>query len=117
MKPIPFDLDSVTEATGPLFGGESEDLDFTLVQWSAGGGVAEHLNSEVDVLMIVVTGEGAAVVDGESIRLRAGQALLIPKSMTRRIESGGEPFRYLNIHKRRRRLMPGSLSSRPAPRT
>lgn len=113
MTPVPFDLDSLTDATGPIFGSESEDLDFTLVQWSPGGGVAEHMNGEVDVLMIVVAGEGTAFVGSEAISLRAGQALLIPKNSSRRIEAGEGPFRYLNVHKRRRRLMPGSLESRP----
>lgn len=54
MKPVVFEFNFVSEATGPIFGGESDDLDFTLVQWHAGTGVSEHVSGEVDVLMIVV---------------------------------------------------------------
>ncbi len=113
MSLIAFDVGAVTEATGAIFGGESDDLDFTLVQWHAPGGVNEHVSGEVDVLMIVVGGEGVATVDGQAIALTAGKALLIPKSSKRRIDSLSPGFRYLNVHKRKKRLMPGSIEDRP----
>lgn len=113
MELVHFRYDTPSEAAGAIFGGESEDLDFTLVQWNDGGGVAEHLNGEVDVLMIVLGGEGTAIVGGEQFTMSPGDVLLIPKDTARSIQSSSKGFRYLNVHKRKRRLMPGDIATRP----
>ena len=101
-----FDWDAPSSETGPLFGGECEDLDYTLLQWRNAQGVQEHVNSEVDVIMIVLAGFGEVVLDGTSHAVAAGKAILIPKGAKRAIQSFSDDFRYLNIHKRKRRLMP-----------
>jgi quercetin dioxygenase-like cupin family protein len=114
MKVINLDLGFLTQETGPIFGAECEDLDFTLLQWSSGDGVQEHLNDELDVLMIVLAGQGEVTVDGVCYALESGRALLIPKNTRRRVLSSSDGFRYLNVHKRRKRLMPGPLDRRPS---
>lgn len=98
---------------GPLAGGQSEDLNFTLLRWAKGMGVDEHSNQEVDVLMVVLQGKGRLRVDGKSQPLIAGQAVLIPKGADRQINSDSEDFCYLNVHQRRRGLMPGKIEDRP----
>ena len=87
-------------------GHESEDLNLTVLSWKAGEGVAPHVNEEVDVVLIVVDGEGEISVGEQVLALRVGQALLIPKGSQRAIRCVGERFSYLSVHRRRRGLMP-----------
>ncbi len=93
---------------GPVVGRESEDLNLTLLAWPDGSSIDPHVNDEVDVVTVVITGRGKAVIGGESYELTTGSILLIPKGVERAIVSQSEDFRYVNIHKRRRRLMPGA---------
>ena len=102
--------DSATKATegftGPIWAAETEDLDCTLLQWNEGHQIASHLNDEVDVVMSVLQGNGSVVVDGVRTLLKPGVIVVIPKGAHRSITAESTPFVYLNVHKRRRRLMP-----------
>ena len=66
----------------PVWAYQSADLNVNLLVWDANGGVVEHVNSEVDVLLVGIAGEGLVEVDGTAHPLRAGQALIIPKRGT-----------------------------------
>jgi mannose-6-phosphate isomerase-like protein (cupin superfamily) len=99
--------------SGPQWGHESEDLDLTLLSWGSGKSIAPHVNNEVDVVTIVLEGEGEITANGRIYPLSAGQALLIPKGVERSIRSAGDAFRYLSIHRRRRGIVL-STSGRPA---
>ena len=56
------------------------------------------VNDVVDVALIVVTGEGEVVVDGETFTVAAGQALLIPKGREHTFRVvGDKPSRHLLI--------------------
>jgi len=79
----------------------SADLNATLLAWPPGHEVAEHLNGELDMLVIVLDGSGSAIIDGELHDLAAGSAILIPRGTRRRITSGDEGVRYLSVHRRR----------------
>ena len=76
--------------------------------------MGEHTNTEVDVAMVVLQGRGAVEIDGERHELRAGNLVVLPKGVRRSIVALTADFRYLNVHKRRRRLMP-TLGGRPKP--
>ena len=89
------------EGTGPLWGTESEDLNATLLVWQAGHVVAEHVNAELDVLLVALEGDAVVTVDAEERRLAAGQALLVPKGAARGIRAGAGGVRYLSVHRRR----------------
>jgi mannose-6-phosphate isomerase-like protein (cupin superfamily) len=86
---------------GPLWGMASTDLNATLLAWPAGHEVAEHVNGELDVLLVVLDGHGSATIDGEAHDLAAGRALLIPRGTRRRITAGEPGLRYLSVHRRR----------------
>ena len=89
------------EGTGPLWGLASADLNATLLSWPAGHVVAEHVNAELDVLLVVLDGEGSAVVDSEEHALARGQAILVAKGAARTIKAGPAGLRYLSVHRRR----------------
>src|SRR5215211_6494772 len=60
------------KGTGPLWGMASSDFNATLLVWPADHEVAEHTNTELDVLLIVLEGGGTAVIDEQEHALSAG---------------------------------------------
>lgn len=98
--------------TGPLWGMASVDLNATLLAWPPGHQVGGHVGSEVDVLIIVVEGAGAATVDDHPHVLAPGTALLIRKGSSRAIRAGAEGLRYLSVHKRRAPLQIAGVAGR-----
>ncbi len=102
------------EATrsGPAWTGVSDDLNVNLLVFQPGEGVAEHVNAEVDVLVIGIRGTGTLTLDGVDHPMRAGTALLIPKGARRGTRAGEEAFAYLTCHRRRAGLWPTRAVSR-----
>jgi mannose-6-phosphate isomerase-like protein (cupin superfamily) len=98
-----------SSGSGPLWGMASSDLNATLLAWPPGHDVGEHVNDELDVLVVVLAGHGTATVDGEQHHLAAGSAILVPRGTRRRITAGDEGVRYLSVHRRR-----GPLQIQPA---
>ena len=87
---------------GPLWGMASTDLNATLLAWPAGHELPEHVNDELDVLVVVLAGRGSAIIDGEVHDLAAGGAILIPRGTRRQIAAGDDiGVRYLSVHRRR----------------
>jgi hypothetical protein len=86
---------------GPVWGMASEDLNATLLSWRPGDGVADHVNAERDVLIVVTDGSGFATIDGQKHPLHRHHALLIRKRARRQIIAGADGLRYLSIHLRR----------------
>ena len=76
--------------TGPLWGMASADLNATLLAWEPGHELAEHVNDELDVLVVVLDGSGGVTVDG----------------------TGDEGMRYLSVHRRREPLQIQALPER-----
>jgi mannose-6-phosphate isomerase-like protein (cupin superfamily) len=97
--------------TGPLWGMASTDLNATLLAWPPAHEIAEHVNEELDVLVIVLDGHGTAIIDGETHELAAGSAILIPRGTRRRLVAGEPGLRYLSVHRRR-----GPLQIQATPR-
>jgi mannose-6-phosphate isomerase-like protein (cupin superfamily) len=103
------DLGAIAESfpgRGPAWTLQSEDLNVNLLRFRHGEGVDEHVNTEVDVLIVGIAGDGAVIVDGLSRELQPGQALLIRKGSRRGTRATGDSFAYLTCHRRRAGLMP-----------
>ncbi len=93
-------------APGTAWAYGGTDLNVNLLVFTAGEGVAAHVNTEVDVLLIGILGEGVVIVDGGEHRVGAGQALVIAKGAQRAIRATSDRFAYLTCHRRRARLWP-----------
>jgi quercetin dioxygenase-like cupin family protein len=89
------------EGTGPVWGMASTDLNATLLVWPAGHELLEHTNAERDVLLIVLAGDGVAIVGGHEYALSSGSALLIEKGTSQSLHAGDHGVRYLSVHVRR----------------
>jgi len=105
----PVDL-AAGDGSGPLWGTATDDLNVTLLAWPANHAVADHVNVERDVLLVVVAGSATIQVDGTAHRLAAPAALVVPKRARRSITAGPDGVRYVSSHLRR----PGLQIRRPA---
>lgn len=90
----------------PVWAYGGDDLNVNLLVFEGDEGVVEHMNTEVDVLLVGIAGEGVVAVEGTDHPVRAGQALVIPKGGRRAIRSAGRGFTYLTCHRRRGGLWP-----------
>jgi len=93
-------------AQGAVWTRQSEDLNVNLLVFAAGEGVAEHVNTEVDVLLVGIAGAGTVAVDGKREMLRAGQSLVIPKGARCGTQGSSDRFVYLTCHRSRGGLWP-----------
>ncbi|MGH9054308.1 MAG: cupin domain-containing protein [Acidimicrobiales bacterium] len=86
------------------------DMHVNLVRLEPGGEIGAHVNSEVEVLIVGVSGEGLVDVDGSEVALVASALVLIPKGARRSVAAGlAGPLAYLSIHRAR-----GGLQIKPA---
>jgi hemerythrin-like domain-containing protein/quercetin dioxygenase-like cupin family protein len=93
------------DGRGPVWGAETEDLNATLLAWPAKGGTDEHVNSERDLMVVVLSGSATVAIDGEPHEVRAWQAVILKKGDSRRITAGPIGVRYLSVHLRRAPLL------------
>ena len=98
---------SISELTGAPGGGaiwslpHGGDLDANVVRVEAGGAIDEHVNDEVDVLLLVWSGSGDITVGAESIDLEPGVVVGIARGRSRAIYAGATDLVYLSVHRRR----------------
>lgn len=97
---LPLDLRS-GQGRGVVWGLAGEDLNINVVAWPAGDGVAEHTNTECDVLVTIIEGTLVVVVGGVRHSLGVGQAIVLPRGVTRSLTASGAGARYLTTHRRR----------------
>jgi mannose-6-phosphate isomerase-like protein (cupin superfamily) len=100
------DLAHVGSGSGPRWGMQSDELNATLLAWPPGHQIAEHVNAERDVLMVVLDGSACVSVDDVDHQLAADHLLLIPRGAARRMSAGPGGVRYLSAHRRRGPLLP-----------
>lgn len=102
------DLADVTLAgpSGVVWSLDSPQLNANLVTIRAGDEIGEHVNDEVDVLIVTESGGGEVVVDGVASDVGAASVILIPRGSRRTIRSASG-LAYYSIHQRRGGLSVG----------
>jgi quercetin dioxygenase-like cupin family protein len=103
---LPADLEALVASAvrreGVIWSLETgNDLNANLVRFGAGRGVGEHVNDEVDVVFVGVSGTGFVEVDGREHALHAGKLVFVPKGARRSTRGASEDFAYLTVHGRR----------------
>lgn len=109
-----FELLQASSVSGVCWSTESDDLDCNFVTWRSGESVVEHVNSEVDVLILILWGSGRLSVNGKWTDLSPGVVSLVEKNAARAIVASDDGIAYFTVHKRRQRLMPGPAEARAA---
>ena len=68
-----------------------------------------HTNERVDVVMVVLSGEGEVWVDGVNTVMVPGTMIVLLKGSERRILATSDELTYLNVHRRSPGLMPNMI--------
>ena len=91
---------------GAIWSHTTDDLNINLLRFTAGDGVDLHINSEVDVLGVVIEGVGQ-VLNGNTVQtVERGDSFIIPRGTPRAIRAVSPSFAYVSCHRRRAGLMP-----------
>ncbi|MDQ0774749.1 quercetin dioxygenase-like cupin family protein [Streptomyces aurantiacus] len=85
-------------------------LDANLVHLPAGRSVDAHAEPDLDVLLLVIAGDGTLVTPDGPEALTQGRLVWLPRGSTRGLTAHGEGLSYLTVHPRRPGLQ---IRSRP----
>jgi quercetin dioxygenase-like cupin family protein len=85
----------------------SSELNANLVCFGVGDGVGDHVNEEVDVIVVGVAGSGSVKVDGRELPVSEGTMIFIPRGTRRSTRATSGDFAYLSVHPRRGPLQIG----------
>jgi len=85
----------------------SVELNANLVRFHRNRGVVEHINHEVDVIMVGVSGAGVVEVNGEEHPVQNGTMVFVPRGARRSTQAVSANFAYLSVHRRRGPLQIG----------
>jgi quercetin dioxygenase-like cupin family protein len=80
---------------------EPSDLNANLVHLEVGSTLPEHVNKEVDVLLVVLAGDGILRLDGRPFALSPNVVAHVPKGASRAVEAVGSALSFLSVHGRR----------------
>jgi hypothetical protein len=96
------DLVDIEEVGGAVWSlPHGGDLDANLVRLASRACIPEHVNRDVDVLVVVRSGGGQLVVDETTHDLTETTVALVPRGSARSIRAGDDGLDYLSIHRRR----------------
>ncbi|MGC3003677.1 AraC family ligand binding domain-containing protein [Streptomyces sp. G35A] len=86
-------------------------LDANVVRIPPGRRVDTHREPDLDVLLLVLAGDGTLTAPDGTHPLTAGRLTWLPHGSTRSLAAGPEGLTYLTVHRRR----PGMRIQRPGP--
>lgn len=93
-------------------------LDANVVRIPPGRRVDTHREPDLDVLLLVLAGEGSLTAPDGTQSLRVGTLIWLPHGSTRSLAAGDEGLTYLTVHRRRPGLRiksPGAVSPSAGP--
>lgn len=76
-------------------------LDANLIHLPRGQHIDTHAEPDLDVLLLVLAGDGTLGTAGEALCLTAGTILWLPRGSSRSLASGDNGMSYLTVHRRR----------------
>jgi len=76
-------------------------LDANVVHLAPGRRVDTHVEPDLDVLLLVVTGDGTVTGPDGDTRLTAGALLWLPHGSRRALAAGERGLSYVTVHRRR----------------
>ncbi|MEU3845016.1 cupin domain-containing protein [Streptomyces sp. NPDC028635] len=76
-------------------------LDANVVHLPPGRSVDTHVEPDLDVLLLVVAGEGTVSGGGTDERVGEGALVWLPRGSSRSLAAGGSGLHYLTVHQRR----------------
>jgi len=87
------------------------DLDSNLVVLPPNEKIPSHAGPDLDVMFIVIAGSGHIKTETDSISIRSGDVVWLPKYARREISAGAQGLRYLTIHKHKTGLQISNIAA------
>jgi len=81
------------------------DLDANVVQLPPNAAIDEHVGPDLDVLLVVMAGDGGLTTERSTIELHAGALVWLPRRSRRGFRAGPGGLQYLTVHQRRQSLV------------
>ncbi|PRH76710.1 hypothetical protein C6N75_24150 [Streptomyces solincola] len=112
------DVDELLRAGGGRSGAlwrlgrRNRQLDANVVRVPPGSPVGDHVEAQVDVLLVVVSGSGTLMLDGARREVSRGVVVYLPRGARRAVEPGADGIVFITAHRRRSGLRIGR--ARPA---
>jgi quercetin dioxygenase-like cupin family protein len=76
-------------------------LDANIVHLPPGQHVDTHAEPDLDILLLVLTGDGTLTAAADALRLACGTLLWLPRGSRRSLAVGDGGMSYLTVHRRR----------------
>jgi uncharacterized protein (DUF2249 family) len=86
------------------------DLDSNIIALDPGAVIDAHAGPDVDVLIHVLAGSGQLTTEVDTLELKGGSLIWLPRRSRRQFAAGPDGLRYLTVHQRRQ-----ALTLSPAP--
>ncbi|WP_405715435.1 MULTISPECIES: hypothetical protein [unclassified Streptomyces] len=93
---------------------QGRELDANLVRLPPGGEVGAHQEDVLDVLLVVVAGDGRIDAGDVSLELTPTTVAWLPRTSRRALAAGPDGLTYLTVHRRRPGLTIRSAAPAPA---
>ena len=87
-------------APGSVWQAQVGGLRARLVVLAPGAEVSGHVNREVDLVLVGVSGSGVVTLEGDDIPLGPGVAVLVATGTHRRVGAGPDGLSFLAVHRR-----------------
>lgn len=82
----------------------ARDLDSNIIALAPGTTIDAHAGPDVDVLIHVLAGSGRLTTELDTLELRGGTLVWLPRRSRRQFAAGPDGLRYLTVHQRRQAL-------------
>jgi hypothetical protein len=89
------------------------DLDSNVIRLYPGATIDSHVGPDLDVIVLVLSGDGQVGTELGTVDLHAGALAWLPRRSRRQISAGTQGLTYLTVHKRRHALALAPASSHP----
>jgi uncharacterized protein (DUF2249 family)/quercetin dioxygenase-like cupin family protein len=91
------------DAAGAIWRLELNDrqLDANIIHLPPAGQIGAHDGPDLDVLMLILAGDGIVGTDGPDVALNVGALVWLPRLSRRSITAGSAGLNYLTVHPRR----------------
>ncbi|WP_189547284.1 cupin domain-containing protein [Streptomyces gelaticus] len=80
---------------------QGRELDANLVRLPPGGEVGAHQEDVLDVLLVVIAGNGRIEAGDDSLELTPATVAWLPRTSRRALAAGPDGLVYLTVHRRR----------------
>jgi uncharacterized protein (DUF2249 family)/quercetin dioxygenase-like cupin family protein len=104
---------TAADATGVIWKLQmrERDLDSNVIALAPGATIDTHAEPDVDVLIHVLAGSGHLSTELDTLALRTGTLIWLPRRSRRQFTAGPDGLKYLTVHQRRQAL---TLTTAPA---